>query len=912
QMLKPTAQGVSQAVEIGSTFKELNASDFVKDLKSILPFDTIEVVGFKGEKTFDTLGKTKIEVTIKSQATNVLADIEVEVTVVENPLTYITTTKSIELNKKGQVVQGSGAVSFTGKSDAKIQVYTDPIVELKNSVGKNPVDLSIYKEGATKPIRSGELLTELTVANRATDFKLSAPENKFKNTDAYKGNMTIHFEVSEYGGRQVKEIFSIPEPTMIFKAGMSKGKYHDRQDLGFILREDTELRVRQVNPTFKDKLTLRLLGNDSKAEKEIKVGAEWTQISATEALVPFVDTPYGATSAQLEYEIQDTRTQKQLPIYHYQMNPQEFFNIWDQSDGNYALVKGIDFQLLIPKRDKALVKKLKDYSSLDELIEHYNELFAYFNQMAGFDHSSLENENGKNRYFLKADSNGAGGAYYNAKWTANSTPSIDMWLTKNSWGTLHEIAHGYQAGFDGVGMYTGEVSNNLFGVQYQYDKYGKKADDSSWLFNYGNKASVESGLYTKLVSNNGTYDSGDLREKLILLTMLKQKAGNEAFTTLYQEYRKLANQPNFNKKNYPLPDLLNKYYSETSQQDFTPVLERWGLDINHTQAEKNRSLGYPAIASLVNVVPVSELTRAHDLLDQSILINSNFEMVQNKDISSLNLHGQLTIQLKTENIQDLKGIKLSLNDGNKEIGAQTIDGDKLVFDNIPNGVYRLKFSGKQMVRYITDDFYVYVKEKENEATITLKELKSSDLVEQTIQFFGLGDKQFGLFETNLSGEEAVFSVTKKDTHSYFAGKLYSNLTVLDSNNVIKYEKSIEGTNATLATDKIPLSQGDRIEIYHAETKNRLRSVENVIDKTQKTNRWIMTRWGLQNESLKNDPQQNLINKIEAEGVRLLKDEASNSVPLAESVTRKQLLAAVQLLEEPYKTEFMDKFSSLFK
>ncbi|EOH96633.1 hypothetical protein UAW_01798, partial [Enterococcus haemoperoxidus ATCC BAA-382] len=83
QMLKPTAQGVSQAVEIGSTFKELNASDFVKDLKSILLFDTIEVVGFKGEKTFDILGKTKIEVTIKSQATNVLADIEVEVTVVE-------------------------------------------------------------------------------------------------------------------------------------------------------------------------------------------------------------------------------------------------------------------------------------------------------------------------------------------------------------------------------------------------------------------------------------------------------------------------------------------------------------------------------------------------------------------------------------------------------------------------------------------------------------------------------------------------------------------------------------------------------------------------------------------------------------------------------------------------------------
>ncbi|UQS83591.1 hypothetical protein [Bombilactobacillus thymidiniphilus] len=48
---------------------------------------------------------------------------------------------------------------------------------------------------------------------------------------------------------------------------MSKGKYHDRQDLGFILWESKVLKVRQVNPDFQDKLTLRLLGFDSKMER---------------------------------------------------------------------------------------------------------------------------------------------------------------------------------------------------------------------------------------------------------------------------------------------------------------------------------------------------------------------------------------------------------------------------------------------------------------------------------------------------------------------------------------------------------------------------------------------------------------------------------------------------------------------
>lgn len=31
-----------------------------------------------------------------------------------------------------------------------------------------------------------------------------------------------------------------------------------------------------------------------------------------------------------------------------------------------------------------------------------------------------------------------------------------MWLDKLSWGTLHEIAHGYQAGFDNQGIFTGK------------------------------------------------------------------------------------------------------------------------------------------------------------------------------------------------------------------------------------------------------------------------------------------------------------------------------------------------------------------------------------------------------------------------------------------------------------------------
>ena len=109
---------------------------------------------------------------------------------------------------------------------------------------------------------------------------------------------------------------------------------------------------------------------------------------------------------------------------------------------------------------------------MDELIAYYEDIFAMYDSIIGLDGSTVENKKSKS-LFLKSRYIRSGG-YYGANWTANSTDSTKMWLDKLSWGTLHEIAHGYQAGFDNQGIFTGEVSNNLFGVQYQYSKYGKK------------------------------------------------------------------------------------------------------------------------------------------------------------------------------------------------------------------------------------------------------------------------------------------------------------------------------------------------------------------------------------------------------------------------------------------------------
>ena len=51
----------------------------------------------------------------------------------------------------------------------------------------------------------------------------------------------------------------------------------------------------------------------------------------------------------------------------------------------------------------------------------------------------------------------------------------------------------------------------------------EKADQVGWLFNFGKKEQVERNLYNALMKENKNYDDLDLRQKLILLTMAKQK-----------------------------------------------------------------------------------------------------------------------------------------------------------------------------------------------------------------------------------------------------------------------------------------------------------------------------------------------------------------------------------------------------
>ncbi|MDR0922701.1 MAG: hypothetical protein LBM95_10015 [Lactobacillales bacterium] len=194
KMKPPTGEAIAQSVNKGSSTNDLDPKSLVKNLKSMLPFDTVEVIGFKEEKIFNKMGDSTAEVLVKSKETGVESTISVPVMVYEAPLAYVTVSEKIELKKIGdKFVEGIGTVSYTGESDVNILVDTANQVTLTNT-STDKVNLEIYKNDNTL-LKENEHLTILNKDNISYNFSLKSPKNNFKKVDIYKGEMLINFKL---------------------------------------------------------------------------------------------------------------------------------------------------------------------------------------------------------------------------------------------------------------------------------------------------------------------------------------------------------------------------------------------------------------------------------------------------------------------------------------------------------------------------------------------------------------------------------------------------------------------------------------------------------------------------------------------------------------------------------------------
>lgn len=119
---------------------------------------------------------------------------------------------------------------------------------------------------------------------------------------------------------------------------------------------------------------------------------------------------------------------------------------------------------------------------------------------------------------------------------------------------------------------------------------------------------------------------------------------------------------------------------------------------------------------------------------------------------------------------------------------------------------------------------------------------------------------------------------------------------------------MQGTNVIIGKDVIPLKEGYQIKIYHDETKGRLNSEANVINPWSKTNSFIMTKWGLKNDSLQNSPEEDIMKRIDNAAAVIL-----NNPSLKDKLeTKEHVLTAINSLSDPNRVSYMNKYQDILQ
>lgn len=276
------------------------------------------------------------------------------------------------------------------------------------------------------------------------------------------------------------------------------------------------------------------------------------------------------------------------------------------------------------------------------------------------------------------------------------------------------------------------------------------------------------------------------------------------------------------------------------------------------------------------------------------------------------MEGSIDLYLK-QDFEDLIGTEVQLKLGEDLLEEVILYEHQtpLHFDGIGVGVYSVEFRGKSMKGYIVYPQYIEVNNYENSVIFDFEKINYSVLMDQTIEFYGLGDILIGALRVSFEEGSIIMSVMRSDAHNYYEKENYAFVQVTTKEGLHKYKKIIKGLNNAIVDDVIPLMVNDVIEVYHMEGFDRLQSKNVLIDKSDQSNSWLVTEYGLQNQKYNNDPLEELMNTTDLKAADIVSNPFKYGVPFYLSEEKKQLLGAIHTLPESQRQIYLNKYRRLF-
>lgn len=693
---------------------------------------------------------------------------------------------------------------------------------------------------------------------------------------------------------KTKQIHTLEKPVWFEKAGFSKGIKQDKQSLDIILPANVEIEVRQTNPSFTEGLTLCLLNDDQQTETKKTIKSDWQTVSSKYVTVPFIITPIGEGQPVLEYKVKGTS--KPLPTYLSGDHESAFFKEWDDTNAEFGLISSRYFQMLVPKVDKAHLKKMPDFASIEELIKYYTDVFETYNRLAGisFSATTITDKNIPNRYFIKANLHGVGYAYYAPLDTGENNSSLAGAYLTEGWTILHEIGHGYQGRFMEPDKFdkfdVNEVWNNVYAEYYERKIYGDDYFTKGTQTRDGQKALREAAVNEAWQVDHKPINSWSGSDKERFISLFMQKAGDQGLIHFNQQYRKLANAPNFVSEDYNVLGLLPKYFGEASGYDFTPVMESaQGTTLPELQEDTEYS-DYKAVAPLKELVSASELASAQ----QKLKLESYLSLVDTDQMAELHLSGNATIKLNIDDFSQIEGQNLLIKNGAKTVKQVKVTSRTMDLGVLPKGIYTVYAPTGNAQKYSINQRYLKVQNAENTLSMNYTPKKMSHLVNPVnMQVLGLGAWKIGSLSVDIEKEQLFVNFSDITPNFLLGEEIYTKIVVTDENGKEVYNRGVIGDNSQSFSDKVTIKNGYKIKVFHVEPKFVLFNDKGLVNKNTT---FVVTASGIQDESLGAHSLDWLMTKIDdaAKQIRTKPSMlASDSSPLKDDV-----LLAIQALPEP--------------
>jgi hypothetical protein len=652
--------------------------------------------------------------------------------------------------------------------------------------------------------------------------------------------------------RYTQQIYSLERPDWLHNAGLSKGIFHDRKSTSLIVPAGKAIRFRQSFPDASMGITLNLLNDDSAKESHHVVTTQWNVVVAAHASAIFLTTPYTDTAGQqVNIEVEFVSGGASLPTWQAGLNAENFFNEWDRLVAPYALYISDYAMILIPAKDKEVLRRLHETSGLQSLAAYYDGVFEYFNYLVGlsFQPALPTDKNIPNRYFMKADKSGAGGAYYGGDWTAESTDSVAaFWLdTKaTNFGSLHEIAHGYEGKFiSDAGVRMSEIWHNILATRYQHQKMGEVFYQKSWLYEGGEERLYESA---RAAFDKGLTDVGPAGHLILFFYLLLVKSmGDSGLIEFYRRYRQISNAESFSVEEHPAMDLLSKVGIDVGNVDFSPAMLYVKVTLSLHQVMENSFSNASAVYPLYLLVEERSLKQVQAQLG----LRSPLDLVSCKQLGVTGLKSSVSFDFDPEIYSQYIGKHFLIRDGVGATRIVKINNSKVEVNNLPIGLHALQLPSLADGEYQSVSYYVAVTEAPSSFNCHYIRKSGSRLADQTVCLGGL----YGVFcrvTVEVSLGRLLVDVVSQSPHSYFPGQVYAEVVVRNAQGSIVFRREMMGDKTELFSGTVLISKEFTIEIMHKES-SRIEvsnaTVSAVIDSNAQVNRLKVTERGLVNLSL---------------------------------------------------------------